>query len=415
MNENKITPVPGTLDTEETPSITQKVITSREELKGVARIWEGLVRMGLGESTLRVVTSVVTISLILIVLWIMGNFYLKAKATGGSLAGGNPQSGMAASIPTATQEVMVNLPSLSITPGLSDDSAITRLARLHTILPTRPRFEVISYVVLKGDTIYGIAEKFNLKPQTILWGNVETLAQDPDLLQPGQSLNILPVDGAYRKWVAGEGLNAVAKYYSVTPDDIISWPGNHLTPDMVTDLAHPNIQPGTMLVIPGGHGEFSDWTSPLIPRDNPAVAFVLGPGACGAISIGAIGTGSFVWPSVYHYLSGYPFDPSINHFGIDVAGMVGTPIYATDGGVVVYAGWNNYGYGNMIVIDHGTGWQSLYGHLSLINVTCGQSVSQGDTIAGMGSTGNSTGPHLHFELRSATYDRASPIPLFIDP
>jgi LysM repeat protein len=303
------------------------------------------------------------------------------------------------------------MPSFAIPTSISYDSGITRLALLHTTLPTRPRFDVTTYTVVAGDTVYGIAEKFNLNPETILWGNIYALAEGPDMIQPGLVLNILPVDGAYHKWSAGEGLNGVAKFYGVTPQDIINWPGNHLTLASVGDFSNPNIPPGTMLIIPGGHAEFSDWNAPLIPRSNPAVAYVLGPGSCGSITTGAIGTGTFVWPSVLHYLSGYHFDPSINHYGIDEAGQLGSPIYATDGGVVVYAGLNNFGYGNMIVIDHGTGWQSLYAHLSVIDVSCGQSVTQGETIAAMGSTGNSTGPHLHFELRSATYGRIDPIPL----
>jgi murein DD-endopeptidase MepM/ murein hydrolase activator NlpD len=66
--------------------------------------------------------------------------------------------------------------------------------------------------------------------------------------------------------------------------------------------------------------------------------------------------------------------------------------------VIVYAGWNDWGYGNVIVIDHGNGWQTLYAHLSQIRVGCGQSVNKGDLIGNVGSTGNSSGPHLHFEM-----------------
>jgi murein DD-endopeptidase MepM/ murein hydrolase activator NlpD len=134
-----------------------------------------------------------------------------------------------------------------------------------------------------------------------------------------------------------------------------------------------------------------------ITRDNPAVASYYGPGSCGPISAGAIGNGSFVWPTVQKYLSGNDWNPPV-HNGIDIAGAEGTPVYATDGGVVVYAGWSNFGFGNLLVIDHGTGWQSAYAHMSTIAFTCGQNVSQGDTVGGVGNSGNSTGPHLHFEL-----------------
>ena len=110
-----------------------------------------------------------------------------------------------------------------------------------------------------------------------------------------------------------------------------------------------------------------------------------------------------------HSISGYHFQPEINHYGIDIAGNDGNPIFATDSGVVVFAGPSQWGYGNEIVIDHGNGWQSLYAHLSMIGVSCGQSVLQGATIGAVGETGNATGPHLHFELRSAKYGRVDPM------
>ena len=112
-----------------------------------------------------------------------------------------------------------------------------------------------------------------------------------------------------------------------------------------------------------------------------------------------MGYGTFVWPAPQHYLSGY--DYSGVHRGIDIAGNTGEATFATDAGVIVYVGWNNYGYGNMIMIDHGQGFQSLYAHLSAFNVSCGQSVGQGDVIGAIGSTGNSSGSHLHFEILSA--------------
>jgi murein DD-endopeptidase MepM/ murein hydrolase activator NlpD len=86
------------------------------------------------------------------------------------------------------------------------------------------------------------------------------------------------------------------------------------------------------------------------------------------------------------------------HAAIDIGGSEGNAIYASDHGVVVYAGWSNWGYGYLIVIDHGTGWQTAYAHLSGVGVTCGQSVFQGTVIGALGNTGNSSGAHLHFEM-----------------
>jgi murein DD-endopeptidase MepM/ murein hydrolase activator NlpD len=87
---------------------------------------------------------------------------------------------------------------------------------------------------------------------------------------------------------------------------------------------------------------------------------------------------------------------------------MGNPIYAADTGVVVYAGWNNFGYGNVVVIDHGNGWQTLYAHMETLAVGCGSYVYAGDYIAGMGSTGNSSGPHLHFEMMHDAYGKVNP-------
>ena len=86
-----------------------------------------------------------------------------------------------------------------------------------------------------------------------------------------------------------------------------------------------------------------------------------------------------------------------SHTGMDIASNQGTAVYACDSGTVVLAEWYG-GYGNCIMIDHGNGYKTLYGHLSVISVSNGQTVSQGETIGQVGSTGNSTGPHLHLEV-----------------
>jgi len=125
---------------------------------------------------------------------------------------------------------------------------------------------------------------------------------------------------------------------------------------------------------------------------------VWGEGKCPPADSGPIGNGTFIWPGVETYISGFEFSPETNHWGIDVAGDLNDPLYAVDSGVVVYAGWNDWGYGNVIAIDHGNGFQSLYAHLESLNVGCLAYVTQGDVIGYMGSTGNSSGPHLHFEL-----------------
>jgi len=355
----------------------------------LARLMETLVGLGLGESMLRVGTTILSVILLGVVIWLVRLFYAQAPAGVNALEA----------------EPTVDVAGIASVP-LSVDTftGIPRLAQAHTIIPSRPRLEVVKYTVLEGDTVFGIAEKFGLDPETVLWGNYYVLLDDPHGLKPGQELNILPVNGTYHEWQQGEGLNGISEYYGVKPEDIINYPSNNLDIATVGDFSNPNIAPGTWLIVPGGRREFVSWSAPLgVTRENPAYARVLGPGACDPISGGAVGFGTFVWPTNDHYLSGFDYTPAANHWGIDLAGNEGEGVYATDAGVIVYAGWNNYGYGNMILIDHGGGFQSLYAHLSGLNVGCGQSVGQGDVIGAIGTTGNSSGSHLHFEIMTSSY------------
>jgi hypothetical protein len=341
--------------------------------------------------------------LALVVVGVMNAFYLP------DVEGADALTGFAAAEALNVPAELIEAPEYALG-GSTAENGVARQADLHTVLPviTNTRTQVIEYTVESGDSIFSIAEKFNLKPETILWGNRYTLRDDPHYIVPGQTLNILPVDGVYHKWSAGEGLNGVASVYGVTPEEIIDWPGNNLDAAEIGDFANPDIPPDTMLVVPGGQGSYMDLYTPRITRDEPATAKNLGAGACTGSYDGITGTLTFIWPTTEHYLSGYDYSPEANHYGIDIAGQLGNPIYAADNGVVVYAGWNDYGYGEMIVIDHGAGWQTLYAHLSQVNVGCGQEVYQGETIGLMGSTGKSTGPHLHFEMRSDDYGRVNP-------
>jgi murein DD-endopeptidase MepM/ murein hydrolase activator NlpD len=363
----------------------------------------GLSRLGIADSVLRIGTHLLFIALALLVVWVMGSFYLRSQEP-------VPQqpAAQAAVLPTPTPEFgLPELPPLSIEQA-SYQPGIQRLAQVYTTIPTRPRTEIVTYIVKTGDTVFGIAEQFGLKPETILWGNYLTLADNPHALVEGQELNILPVDGTYHRWSAGEGLNGVADGYSVTPEDIIGWQGNNLSLETLGDFANPNIEPGTFLVVPGGSRAYVTWSAPQITRSNPGVAKYIGPGACGTIVDGAVGTGAFIWPSAAHHLSGYDYSPSTNHYAIDIDGYLGEPMWAMDSGVVVYAGWNNFGYGNMVVIDHGNGWQTAYAHMQVITVGCGQSVFQGTPIGTIGSTGKSSGPHIHLEMLHNNYGKVNP-------
>jgi murein DD-endopeptidase MepM/ murein hydrolase activator NlpD len=296
---------------------------------------------------------------------------------------------------------LANLPANDLT--IID--GIHRLPLLNTTIPNRPRVDVITYTVETGDSLFSIADTFNLKPETILWGNFETLEDNPHLLSKDQVLNILPTDGVYYQWNAGDTINGVASFFQVDSNAIISYPGNRI--DLTaTGAGDTAIESGTWVIVPGGKRLLKDWGPPAISRSNPASARYYGDGYCGSVYEGAIGNGTFVWPTTAQSISGYGY--SGIHPAIDIAGAVGNAVFASDSGVVVFAGWSNYGYGYMVVIDHGTGWQTAYAHLSAVAVTCGQSVFQGGYIGAVGSTGNSTGAHLHFEM---VYNGAKPNPL----
>lgn len=364
--------------------------------------------LGFREPVQRIVVGIITLVVVVVVVLSLRSFIKNSPAS--TISQTNPSSQASGAnlqltaLPLINQAASEQLPVFEV----AYEGGIPRLAQMHTTIPKRSRKEIEKYTVQAGDTVFGIAEKFGLKPETVLWGNYFTLLDNPSFLAPGQELNILPVDGTYHRWSAGEGLNGVSSFYGVTPEVIIDYPPNQLTAKAVGDFANPSIEPNTWLIIPGGTRQFITWSAPRITRDDPGVAKVLGPGFCGAITDGPVGIEVFVWPTNDHTLSGFDYSPETNHYGIDLNGETGDPIYATDNGVVVYSGWNDWGYGEMVVIDHGNGWQSLYAHLSGIAVDCGAWVNQGTVIGLMGSTGRSSGSHLHFELMNDAHGKVNP-------
>jgi murein DD-endopeptidase MepM/ murein hydrolase activator NlpD len=290
--------------------------------------------------------------------------------------------------PGASQSTAA-LPGLALSQA---ENAVMRHPALHTIIPDRPLQQVKTYTVDTGDSVFEIAARYGIKPETILWANYDQLNDNPDLISNGMQLWIPPVDGVLHRWKSGDTLEGVAAQYEANLDDILSFTGNQI------DLVDRQVAPDALVMVPGGHREFRQWLIPTIPRGQAGVSrAIYGEGACEGGYDGAFGTGGFVWPAGNHSLSGN--DYWSGHLGIDIAAGEGAPIYAADSGVVVFSGWSTGGYGNTIVIDHGNGYQTLYGHLSSTAARCGQSVSQGATIGYSGSTGNSTGAHLHFEVR----------------
>ena len=316
----------------------------------------------------------------------------------------NPNLPSSPSTPIATaipgDELVLSLP---VYPQ-EVQGGLARQANLLTEIRQRVRLEITSYTVQSGDTVFGIASKFEIEPETVLWGNFEVLEDDPHLLRPGQELVILPVDGTYYQWQENDQWDSVAASFAAEPGAILEWPGNKIDP------ANPQIDPGEWLIIPGGRRPFKQWFVPTIARGQAGVGAAYGPGGCTGAYTGSVGTGGFIWPTANHTISGN--DYWSGHLAIDIAAGTGAPIWAADSGVVVFAGWSTVGYGNMVMLDHGNGWQTVYAHLSQVSVACGQSIGQGGQMGLAGSTGNSTGAHLHFEIR---YEGGFVNPWFVLP
>ena len=291
--------------------------------------------------------------------------------------------------PVAEKNASLTLPALQQDWSMA---AVTRRIELHTVVPARSRTNIINYTVQSGDSVFAIAQSFGLKPESILWANYEMLNDNPDQLSPGMELNIPPVDGVLYTWKEGDSLQGVAERFKAKLDEMLGWSGNNL------DLTNPVIESGSLVMVPGGQSEFKQWLVPTIPRGAAGVSRNLyGAGACPGGYDGAYGTGAFVWPADNHYLSGN--DYWSGHLGIDLAAGMGAAIYAADSGVVVFSGSAFGGYGYMVMLDHGNGYQTLYSHMSSISAGCGASVYQGQYIGAAGNSGKSTGPHLHFEVR----------------
>ena len=207
----------------------------------ITKWMESLARLGLGESAMRIATNAVTILFVIMVVWLMQTLY-KPSNLGWST---NVQAAADVSPTPAPVLESAQLPALV---AFALDG-VPRQAISHTTIPTRPREDVVQYTVVQGDSVFVIAYKFGLKPSTILFGNFNTLKNNVDYLRPGQILNILPVDGTYYQWQGSETLTGVAKFYNADPQEIINSPANHLDPDTIGDLEHPNIPGGTWLVI----------------------------------------------------------------------------------------------------------------------------------------------------------------------
>jgi murein DD-endopeptidase MepM/ murein hydrolase activator NlpD len=235
------------------------------------------------------------------------------------------------------------------------------------------------YVVHKGDTLSDIAKMFGVTKNTIIWAN--DLQGKP--ISVGQKLVILPISGVQYTVKKGDTLQSIAKLYKADLNDILQF--NNLAMDS-------KIAVGDEIVIPDGEVTVSTPSSSK-PSSNPSNSSGL------KNSTNPVYDGYYMKPIV----GGIKTQGIHGHNGVDLASAYGTNILASASGDVIIAkssGWNG-GYGNYVVISHPNGTQTLYGHMSSVEVSAGDHVEQGQVIGHMGSTGKSTGVHVHFEIRGA--------------
>lgn len=274
----------------------------------------------------------------------------------------------------------------------STEKKVVRALNPHTEVSQVVRRETEEYIVQEGDSIFSIAKSYDLAAETVFWANYNALGGSIDSLAPGMTLVIPPYDGIYYKWKEGDSFQALADKFYVDKETILQSPFNNF------DLSNPTVEPDSYIMIPGGEEEMVDWFASLTAAGSSGSAYsVSGDYGCSA-SEGAVGDGLFGNPVPGGILIGNDYAAGV-HEGIDLGSTSSNTVTAADDGVVIYSGWANGGYGNTVLIDHGNGYQSLYAHLSVVTVSCGQSVGQGGQIGVIGSTGNSTGPHLHLEIR----------------
>ncbi len=251
--------------------------------------------------------------------------------------------------------------------------------------------QVSVYVIRKGDSISAIAKMFNVSTDTILAAN--DMKKGSKLVE-GDVLFILPISGLEHTVAKGQTLQSIAKIYKVDVDDIIIY--NDLAPDSKLAVGDKIIIPGAEMADEGGDKPASNLgTVQAIDKNYYAthsfkniIGYFINPVPTGHKTQGLHGPG---------------------HRGIDIGAPTGTPIYASAPGKVLIVktgcvvGKRNCGggYGNMVIVQHSNGTKTLYGHMYKVGTHMGANVSRGEVIGYVGSTGHSTGPHIHFEVFNA--------------
>lgn len=274
----------------------------------------------------------------------------------------------------------------------SEDSAIALVSGSSIAAPTisesaestAPRTAIETYTVQDGDTLSTIAEKFDISLNTLLWANNLTVRS---VLKPGATLEILPTSGVSHTVSSGDTLTKIADKYEVEEDEILEFNRLASADDLVT---------GETLIVPGGVIQApTPSTSSAITRiftTTPSTSSV--PTTTSTIEPTVTGTGAMVWPTDLRTITQYY---GWSHTGLDIDCGFTHDNYAADAGIVQFTGWKG-GYGYTVEINHGNGLVTRYGHHASMYVTAGQQVYAGQPIGRCGTTGRSTGTHLHFEV-----------------
>lgn len=238
---------------------------------------------------------------------------------------------------------------------------------------------IVEYIVQEGDTLSEIAEEFDISVNTIKWEN--------DLgttLKVGKELRILPVTGVRHTIKKGDTFAKIAKTYNVEVDDIT----------IFNDIEDTELVVGQKIIVPNGVKSSTKASSSPTAKNT-------------SVTLGKLNSakGEYITPTSGVITSKMGSRNGRYHYGIDYGAPTGTPIVATRSGQVIKTSCGS-GYGKCLVIKHDNGTQSLYAHANKLYVSTGTNVKQGQKIAVVGSTGRSTGPHLHFEIRNSSNGQA---------
>lgn len=275
---------------------------------------------------------------------------------------------IASSYPTSASEELNEFTPPSAVLTSFDEQETT------TLRSERPRDAIITHKVVDGETLAQIATKYDVSVDSIKWLNTNLKS---DKLSIGQELAIPQTTGVVHKVLRGETIYSIAKKYKTDAQKILNWPYNDFT-----DLDTFALAAGQTLVVPDG----------VMPEAKPVYSPQL------IATVGSPGSGQFMWPTQGVITQ----RPVSYHMALDIANSSLPPILAADAGKVTLVEYGRFGYGHHVIIDHGNGYQTLYAHMSDIYVSPGQNVGKGGVIGKMGSTGRSSGSHLHFEVRKGS-------------